>query len=165
MQKFKWDKDQIDLSLLDEDFLIALQEQTNREVFARIATLDINENPIEYIQGRVTDGSVSIDGNSSVRRTCNLSLFAEDVNINDVYWGIKTKFKLEIGLKNNLTDDYASIRDYKSYPEIVWFPQGVFVITSFNTSISTKGYTISISGKDKISSLTKAFLLIFLPVL
>lgn len=150
MQKFKWDKDQIDLSLLDEDFLIALQEQTNREVFARIATLDINENPIEYIQGQVTDGSISVDGNSAVRRTCNLSLFAENVDINDVYWGIKTKFKLEIGLKNNLTGDYATIKDYKSYPEIVWFPQGVFVITSFNTAISTKGYTISIAGKDKM---------------
>ena len=35
----------------------------------------------------------------------------------DYYWGIKTKFKLEIGLKNKLSGNYSS----KKYPDIIWF--------------------------------------------
>ena len=65
----------------------------------------------------------------------------ETLNINSFYWGIKNKFKLEIGLKNEINPNY---------PNIIWFPQGIYVITSFNTSQTTNNYSISISGKDKM---------------
>ena len=82
--------------LFDTAFLKQLIEQKNREIFARITALTINEMPIEYIEGKVTGGSINVDGNSAVRRTCNLNMIAQDVNINDFYWGLKSKFKLEI---------------------------------------------------------------------
>jgi hypothetical protein len=31
-----------------------------------------------------------------------------------------------------------------AYPDIIWFEQGVFVLTSFNTSRSTNNFTISL---------------------
>lgn len=148
-----WEKESNDLSLLDDQFLIALLEQKEREIYARIASLDINEQPIEYIEGKVSDGSINIDGQSAIRRTCNITMAVNDLDINDVYWGIKTKFKLEIGVKNNLTNEYAPTTD-SSYPEIVWFPEGTYLITGFNTSIATKGYTISLTGKDKMVMLS-----------
>ena len=89
--------------------------------------LDKDENPIEEIEGRVTAGSINIDGNSAVRRTCSLSMVAKQVNINDFYWGLSSKFKLLIGLKNQINS---------KYPDIIWFKLGTYVITSFNTSIS-----------------------------
>nr|DAG21687.1 MAG TPA: protein of unknown function DUF5047 [Caudoviricetes sp.] len=89
----------------------------------------------------MTGGSINIDGSSAVRRTCSLTLVANNVNITDYYWGLKNKFKLEIGLKNTIND---------IYPDIIWFPFGVFVIASFATSYNTNSYTISISGKDKM---------------
>jgi len=52
-------------------------------------------------------------------------MIAKDVNINEFYWGLKNKFKLEIGLKNFVDP---------KYPEIIWFKQGLFIITTFNTS-------------------------------
>jgi hypothetical protein len=67
---------------------------------------------LEKIEGKITGGSINIDGNSSLRRTCNLSLVAKDVNITDFYWGISNKFKLEIGLKNFINSNY---------PDIIWF--------------------------------------------
>ncbi|MBQ9657401.1 MAG: hypothetical protein IJV31_01365 [Clostridia bacterium] len=70
-------------------------------------------------------------------------MVVNDIDISDVYWGIKTKFRLEIGLKNNLNDEYAPSEE-SPYPEIVWFPEGTYLITSFSTSITTKGYTISL---------------------
>ena len=63
------------------------------------------------------------------------------MDINDFYWGLNQKFKLEIGMRNTIDD---------SYPDIIWFPQGVYVITSFSTSQNTNSFTINISGKDKM---------------
>ena len=97
--------------------------------------------PIELIEGKVTSGSINIDGASAIRRTCSLSLIAKDLNINDIYWGVQNKFKLEVGIKNFIDLDY---------PEIVWFPQGIYVITGFNTTQNLNSYTVSISGKDKM---------------
>ena len=128
--------------LLDEQFLIKLNANREREVYAKITALTFQESPIELIEGRVTQGSINIDGASAVRRTCNLTITTEELNINDFYWGLKSKFKLEIGLKNTV--------DTKNYPDIIWFPQGVYVITNFNTNYSTNNYLITISGKDKM---------------
>jgi hypothetical protein len=66
---------------------------------------------------------------------------AEDINYNDYYWGLNTKFKLEIGLENSIAPDL---------PNIIWFNQGIYLITDFSTSHSTSDFNISISGKDKM---------------
>lgn len=128
--------------MLNEEFLLALEQERNRETFARITLLDINEMPIEYIEGKVTSGSINIDGKSAVRRSCSLTLIAEEININDFYWGLKSKFILEIGIKNKI--------DIKNYDKIVWFKQGIYVINTFNVALAVNNYTINISGKDKM---------------
>lgn len=127
--------------LLDQEFLYQLNQYRHKEIYARIISLNNDEHPLEQIEGRVTGGSINIDGNSAVRRTCNLSLVAKDVNITDFYWGVSNKFTLEIGVKNFINSEY---------PDIIWFKQGIYVITSFNSALSQNSYSISISGKDKM---------------
>ncbi len=144
----EYSKERRDLALLDNDFLVALQTQKQREIYARVTSLNINELPIDSIEGLVTGGSINIDGSSSVRRTCNLTMVAESIDINDIYWGVKTKVRIEIGLKNNLTNEYQA--NNQTYPSIMWFPQGIYFLTSFNTQIQAKGYTITLNGKDKM---------------
>jgi hypothetical protein len=70
-----------------------------------------------------------------------LTIAAPDFNYNDYYWGLNTKFKLEIGVENNI-DPF--------YPEIIWFKQGIYLITSFNTSRNATTFNITIQGKDKM---------------
>lgn len=127
--------------LLDDEFLKELYRHREKEIFAKIVALTLDNDPIEEIQGQVTGGSVSLDGSSSVRRTCNLTLVAKDLNINQYYWGLKTKFRLYIGLRNIIGWDYD---------DIIWFPMGTYVISNFATSQSVNSYTISITGKDKM---------------
>ena len=127
--------------LNDKIFLKKLDEYPIREIYVKIIALTHDEQPIDEIQGRATAGSINLDGDSAVRRTCSLTLLADDLDLRDYYWGLKNKFKLEVGMKNFVD---------KNYPEIIWFPQGVFIITQFNTSQTTSGYQISISGKDKM---------------
>ena len=63
-------------ALLDKNFLKELDNYNSREIYARITALTVNELPIESIEGRVTGGTINIDGASAVRRTCSLSLVA-----------------------------------------------------------------------------------------
>lgn len=125
----------------DNEFLLKLDKAKNKTIFARITALTFEEYPIETIEGRVTQGSVNIDGASAVRRSCSLTMVAQDFKYNDFYWGLNTKFKLEVGVENNIDP---------TYPKIIWFKQGIYLITSFNTSRSTNNFSISISGKDKM---------------
>ena len=127
--------------IYDTDFLHKLDEQVNKVVYARITSLDFNELPQDTLEGRITSGSINLDGSSAVRRTCQLSLVSQELNIINYYWGLKTKIKVEIGVENQFDN---------TQPDIIWFDQGIYLITSFNTSYSINSYTINISGKDKM---------------
>mgnify|MGYP003514095287 CR=1 FL=1 len=127
--------------LLDPDFLRKLDEFEHKVIYAKIIALDSNENSTQEITGVITGGSISVDGTSAVRRTCSLTLVAQNINVDDFYWGVNAKFKLEIGLENNINSNY---------PDIIWFKQGTYLISSFNSSLATNTYTISIQGKDKM---------------
>ena len=110
-------------AILNDVFLNDLFKQTEREIYARITALTQKEQAIEYIEGKVSGGSINVDGKSAIRRSCSLTLVAKDININEFYWGIRNKFKLEIGLSNQVEPNYD---------EIIWFPQGIFLITNFD---------------------------------
>ena len=139
--------------LLDYDFLYELDHHRNRTTYARITSLTNENYPIERIEGVVTSGSITLDGGSAVRRVCQLTLTTGNLNINNVYWSLTTKIKIEIGIENNLviTNINGDKKDYtKIYPDIIWFPQGVYVLTDFKTQAQVNNYTITVSGKDKM---------------
>lgn len=127
--------------LADKVFLKKLDLYKNRIIYVKLISLDLDENPIEVIEGRATGGSINIDGKSAVRRSCNITLITDDIKINNYYWSLKTKVNIFIGVKNEIDS---------KYPEIIWFPQGIYVITSFSSSYSTSGFTINIQGRDKM---------------
>ena len=77
-------------ALLDKDFLKRLDEWNQKEIFVKLISLDFQENPREEIQGYVTGGSINVDGSSSLRRTCNLTLVTEQINVNEFYWSLHT---------------------------------------------------------------------------
>lgn len=130
--------------LYDYDFLKKLDEYRTKTIYARIIALSHDETPMETIEGRITQGSVNLDGASSVRRTCSLTMVANNYDYNNYLWGLNTKFKLEIGVEN-LVD--------LNYPSIIWFKQGTYFISSFNTARNTTSFTITIQGKDKMCAL------------
>ena len=128
--------------LLDKDFLKQLDEYHIREVYAKLISLSDDEQPVREITGSVTSGSVKIDSKSSMRRTCSLQITTSKAySITDVDWALRTKFKLQIGLKNFIDD---------RYDDIIYFKMGIYVITAYNVSLTEQGYTIALSGSDKM---------------
>lgn len=127
--------------LLDKDFLIKLDQYRHKEVYAKVITLSVDGEPIAEITGNVTGGTVNINGSSAVRRTCNLTLITNNIQVNDLDWALRTKFKLQIGLKNVIDSQYD---------DIIWFPLGEYVLSSFSSTLNSSGFSMSISGKDKM---------------
>ena len=65
--------------LNDKIFLRELDEMSEKEQYISIIVLDQNEYELEEIQGYVTSGgTLSINGDSSVSRTCTLNMIADD---------------------------------------------------------------------------------------
>lgn len=132
--------------MYDKNFLKRLDLNRTKETYIKIISLTNEDLPVEEITGQATGGSINIDGTSSVRRSCSLSMTAtkEDNIITDKYWAYNHKFKLQIGLKNTID---------RIQPDIIWFEQGVYIISNFSISESTSSLTISIQGKDKMCRL------------
>ena len=63
---------------MDKDFLKKLDLDHDKVIYVKLVVLDKEEQPISSIEGRVSQGSISITGTSAVRRTCNLTFLAEE---------------------------------------------------------------------------------------
>lgn len=134
--------------LNDMDFLTQLDKLHMRVQYAKIILLSFkDEEPIKEIQGSITSGNLSVHGSSAIRRTINLTMLAsiDNSNLEDIdnEISINKKIKVLIGYDNPL-------KSYKNYGDIIWFPCGLFVLSSANISRSTSGWNISITGKDKM---------------
>lgn len=134
--------------LNDMDFLTQLDKLHMRVQYAKIILLSFkDEEPIKEIQGSITSGNLSVNGSSAIRRTINLTMLVsiDNSNLEDIdnEISINKKIKVLIGYDNPL-------KSYKNYGDIIWFPCGLFVLSSANISRSTSGWNISITGKDKM---------------
>lgn len=127
-------------------FLLEFDMEKIKDQYVKITILNFNEKPIQEIQGRVTSGSVNIDGNSAVRRTCSLNIIAQDkendlTNIDSLI-SINKKINVEIGFKN-------IANKYKEF-DIIWFPIGIFVIVNLSITHNLADVSIGLNLKDKM---------------
>lgn len=134
----------------DKEFLIQISTQREQEHYVRIIMLDWNDNEIENgeIQGLVTGGNISVNGNSALRRTGSLSCIVDGIHLQADITNIKNliainkRARIEIGLANHTPD-------YPEHP-IIWFPQGVFILSGASVQHTAQGVTISTNLKDKM---------------
>lgn len=132
------------------NFLSKLDETINQKQYVKITLLNWHEQPLKEIQGALTGGTLTKDGSSSVRRSCQLSTIVDagSYNLEDASmdFAINKKIFIELGM-DNVTGEWDE------YP-ILWFPQGVFFISSFQIGSSAgSAVSISLSLKDKMCGL------------
>lgn len=132
----------------DAAFLDKLDKLKVRNQYVKVIVLDYDENGIAEIQGKATQGSISVNGAAGVRRTLNLTLAADEslgnlTNIESLI-SINKKIRVEVGFDNPF------IEYQEKYGDIVWFNCGIFVISTASLNLSTTGYNITITGKDKM---------------
>ena len=132
------------------NFLALIDSFVNQKQYVKITLLNWSEEPLKEIEGELSSGTLSKDGSSSVRRTCQLSATVSrgeyDVEDGEMDFAINKKIFIEIGIKN-YTDQYTE------HP-ILWFPQGVFFISDFAiTSSASSTVNISLTLRDKMCGL------------
>ena len=135
----------------DKNFLALMDTVKVKRQFIKIILLSFNEEEIREIRGVITSGNISVNGSSAVRRTINLSMFA-DKNTNnltnlDNLISLNKKIKVEVGFHNPL------VNYQEKYGEEIWFKQGVFIISNASVNATATGCAISIQGKDKMGAL------------
>lgn len=129
------------------DFLKQLDDLVIQKQYIQITLLDWQENPIKEIQGELTGGSLSKDSSNCVRTvgslSCSVSAGTYSIDSLNSDFALNKKIFIEIGIRND-TNMYAD------WP-ILWFPQGIFLITDFAlNSSSTSVVSLNISIKDKM---------------
>ena len=133
--------------LNDSAFLKEIDKMRIKEQYVKITVLNFQEQPIQEIQGKILSGNLNLDGRSSIRRTCNLTMIADAISnnltsIDKTVISINKKIRLEVGFLNT-TYRYRE-------NNILWFPLGVYVIANSSLSNGTGGTTISLQLKDKM---------------
>ena len=127
-------------------FLKEVDESKNKEQHIKVTVLNFQEKPIKEIQGRIIGGTINLDGNSAVRRTCNPNIIVDDysrelLNIEGLL-SMNKKVSVEIGF----TNVFSSYLEH----DIIWFPLGIFVIINSNCTHSKDSLNISLQLKDKM---------------
>ena len=74
--------------------------------------MTFDEQPLDKLEGRVTSGSINLDGKSAIRRSCSLSFIATNEQVNDYYWTFKQKFKVEQGRNPTEMELYNELIKY-----------------------------------------------------
>lgn len=115
--------------------------QQNRILYVKLELLNNLEHKIDELQGNLVDGNISIDRESDVRRTCNVTFVINNnkfIPSPSSYFWFNRKFRLLIGIVNS------------SNNEIVWFNMGIYIVNNPVLSLSLTDKTISIEGLDKM---------------
>jgi hypothetical protein len=144
--------------LYNKNFLDELFLNRDRETYIRIDLLTWDEVKIKEIQGTVISGSLTVDGNSIIRRSVNFEMIldpnryflpeiAEEISIS-------RKVAVFIGLKNNtkfgrFPEIVTSAQAFLTSP-IIWFNLGSFVPTQVSLSHEVENSSISITAQDKM---------------
>lgn len=133
----------------DLEFQDKFEKYPIKKKYVRLVLYTFDESQtIGEIQGKATGGNISIDGGSSVRRTVNLQMVLEETDLDiqniDNLISLNKKFLLETGIENFVDDEKENI---------IWFRQGIFLISSCSVSFNYNSISISLTAKDKMCQL------------
>lgn len=113
--------------------------QTVRNVFVRVDLLNEQENVVDRLEGIATQGSISADSESPIRRTANVTFILYD----DLLPSQESKLWI-----TNRIQLYIGLRDYMD--DVHWFNLGIYIINDPSVDVSVAQRTISVNLVDKM---------------
>lgn len=119
--------------------------QTIRNTYIRVNLLNFQFLTVDSLEGNLTRGSINIDANSDIRRTCNLDLVVTD-----------SSFRVEAGGKiwlDKFAQIYVGVDDIHT-GETAWTNMGIYLINQPTYDYDAETHTISFQGVDLMAKLT-----------
>lgn len=123
-----------------------LVQLKTRNTRIKVDILNFNFQTINSLEGKVIDGSISIDATSDIRRTCSLSLAVERTD-NMISPGGELWLDKFIKV-------YMGIDNPRDRNNTVWWNMGIFLINNPNTVYNVNTRTVSFEGLDLMAKLT-----------
>ena len=134
------------LALLDKEFLKRLDEYRDKKIMVKIISLNWDEEPIAEITGNITGGNINIDGSSAVRRTCNITLITNQMQIDSIHWSLRTKFTVEIGVKNDVYVGLSYVKRMTYLPTALGTETEISSGTAVAVNGTSKTFSVGNSG-------------------
>ena len=122
-----------------------VSKQPIRNKYIKVELLDFNYMTVGELQGNVISGSINIDANSDLRRSCTLSLVVTDSSFNVEAGGkiwLDKLIKIQVGIDSIRTG------------QTVWTKMGIFLINQPSYTYDAKTHTLSFQGVDLAAKLT-----------
>lgn len=133
--------------ITQEDLLIVLQHSSDPQLRLNIEVLDAKQRVLDTLNCGLTGGSVSINGESDVRRTANFTIqptLKEKIKLteNSLLW-LNKDIRVSVGLYNPRT------KEYKYYP-LGWYvytdTSGTYNATSDNLTVNCADFMKKLDG-------------------
>lgn len=123
-----------------------LAQLKSKDVRTKIDVLNFNFQTVNSLEGRVIDGSISVDANSDIRRTCSITLVVD-------------RFDKMIAPGGELWVDkfieiYTGVNNPHNNNEIVWWKMGIFLVNNPNGVYNANTRTVSFEGLDLMAKLS-----------
>lgn len=126
--------------------------QNVRQIDCKIAVLDKKYDLLDEISGLSIDVSCTVDAESDVRRTANITMtLKDDASINPrthVYWTAGNNYWFD-----KYVQIYTAILDIKT-GEYVWTNNGIYCVNTPSISYDATTNTLSFQAVDLMSKLT-----------
>ena len=126
--------------------------QRIRQIDCKIAVLDYDYTLLDEISGITTHISLSVDAESDIRRTANISInLKDDISQNQnhaFYWTAGNVYWF-----NKYIQIYTSIKDVRT-GEDVWVNQGIYCINAPSISYDAITNELSFQAVDLVSKMT-----------
>ena len=120
-------------------------KQRYRKILIKINLLNFDFQVVGSIEGNLTTGGVTINANSDIRRTCNITIVIQNhtfkIDPGGEIW-LDKYIQVYYGIINNSTD------------EIVWTNMGIYMINNPNHIYDSVNNTITFAGLDLMAKLT-----------
>lgn len=122
-----------------------VSKQSIRNKHIKVELLDFNYMTVGELQGNIISGSVDIQANSDLRRSCTLSLVVTDSSFNVEAGGkiwLDKLIKIQVGVDSIRTG------------QTVWNKLGTFLINQPSYTYDAETHTLSFQGVDLAAKLT-----------
>ncbi len=131
--------------ITQEDLLIVLQHSENPHLKLKIEVLDQDKKIIGNLEPDITSGSMSINGESDIRRTANFIVqptLKEKIRLteNSLLW-LNKDIRLSVGLYNCRTKEYK------------YYPLGCYVYTDTSGTFDATNDNLTINCSDFMKKL------------
>lgn len=126
--------------------------QSIRNIDCKLFVLDYDYTVLDEISGKTESVSLSVDAESDIRRTANISMVLKDdsrqVNPSTFYWTVGNPYWF-----NKYLQIYVAIQDIYTQ-EYVWVNEGIYMVNAPSITYDAVTNNLSFEAVDLMSKMT-----------